>query len=327
MQIAFIADEITNFVKDHDSTWAIMQAAHEAGDSVYYGLASSLAINPQSNPVANFIEINKDFFEHQERSKSKLLEFTTRPYPEQIKLDDFDLIFMRKDPPVDVEYILNCQILALCKEAKLINNPNSIIKFNEKLSTLNFPKLIPTTLVSKNIIEIKNFLCEYKQIVIKPTDQMGGKGVFSIKINDENIDSLLETATNFETISVIIQEYLPIIKTQGDKRIIMINGKARGALLRIPPENDFRANLAAGGSYAKYQLNDSDLDICHALENFLIDNQIYLAGIDVIGKHLTEINISSPTCLQEINRMDNLSGENKLEAQLLRTIKSLSEAG
>lgn len=322
MKIAFIADEITSFIKDHDSTWAIMYSAYETQDEVFYANASSLAINSKAKPIADFIELDQGFFTKQKSSSSKLLEFSQRPKPEQIKLDDFDLIFMRKDPPVDMEYVKNCQILALCKKAKVINNPNSIIKFNEKLSTLNFPDLIPTTIVSKTITEIKEFLKEHKQIVVKPIDQMGGKGVFTVKLNDRNIDSILETATSSENNSVIVQEYLPIIKEEGDKRIIMIQGKAAGALLRIPPENDFRANLAAGGSYAKYQLNDSDYRICYTLEKFLIDNQIYLAGIDVIGKHLTEINITSPTCLQEINRMDNLSGKNKLETQLLRAIKA-----
>jgi glutathione synthase len=320
MRIAFIADEITTFIKDHDSTWALMQAASQLGDEVYYANAASLKVITNS-PAADLIKLDEEFFKHQSSSKVKLLEFPTVLNPAVIKLDEFDLVFMRKDPPVDMNYLNACQILGLCRKALVVNNPNSIIKFNEKLSTLNFPELIPLTLITRSLEEIKGFLAVHKKIVIKPIDQMGGRGVFSIELGDQNTDALIETATNQSTNLVIVQEYLPEIKVSGDKRIIMINGKPAGAILRIPPANDFRANLAAGGSCVKYDLTEADVELCKKLEAFLVDNGIYLAGIDVIGNKLTEINITSPTCLQEINRSQGLIGEDKLEFVLMKELK------
>ncbi len=322
MRIAFIADEITTFIKDHDSTWAMMLAAFAARDEVFYAHAASLKVIAK-NPAADFIKIEQEFFIHQSISKINLLEFPgNRRVPSSINLDEFDLVFMRKDPPVDINYLNACQILMLCKKALVVNDPGSIIKFNEKLSTLNFPELTPITLVSRSREEIKEFLARHQKIVIKPIDQMGGRGVFSIELGDENVDALVNTATNQANNLVIVQKYLPEIKTEGDKRIIMINGKARGAMLRIPPAHDFRANLAAGGSYAEYDLTSKDLEICAQLEKFLVDNGIYFAGIDLIGTKLTEINITSPTGLHEISRTQGLEGENKLEAILLRELKS-----
>ena len=321
MRIAFIADEITTFIKDHDSTWALMQAASQLGDEVFYANASSLKVI-MNNAAADLIKLDREFFAYQDSSKAKLLEFPTKLTSfQQIMLDEFDLVFMRKDPPVDINYLNACQILALCQKALVVNNPNSIIQFNEKLSTLRFPELTPISLVSRNLQEIKGFLTEHQKIVIKPIDQMGGRGVFSVELGDQNADALIDTATNQSTNLVIVQEYLPEIKTEGDKRIIVINGKPVGAILRIPPAHDFRANLAAGGSCAKYDLTKKDIELCSKLESFLVDNGIYLAGIDVIGTKLTEINITSPTCLQEINRSQGLTGENKLEFILLKELK------
>ncbi len=321
MRIAFIADEITSFIKDHDSTWALMQAAFQLGDEVFYANALSLKVVANA-AAADLIKLDQEFFAHQSISKSKLLEFPVQGIDAMsMNLDEFDLVFMRKDPPLDLNYLNACQILALCSKALVVNNPASIIKFNEKLSTLNFPELVPKTLVSRSFEEISAFLNKHKKIVIKPIDQMGGRGVFSIELGDKNTDALIDTATNQSTNLVIVQEYLPAIKTEGDKRIIMINGKPAGAILRIPPANDFRANLAAGGSYVKYDLTDKDLEICARLESFLVDNGIYLAGIDVIGTKLTEINITSPTCLQEINRSQGLTGEDRLEFVLIQKLK------
>ena len=175
MRIAFIADQITTFIKDHDSTWALMQAAFQLGDEVYYANASSLKIT-HHYPAANLTRLDQEFFEHQDRSSARLLELTDSvKSTSSINLDKFDLVFMRKDPPVDINYLNACQILGLCKKALVVNNPSSIIKFNEKLSTLNFPELTPVTLVTRSTHEIKEFLTLHKKIVIKPIDQMGGR--------------------------------------------------------------------------------------------------------------------------------------------------------
>ena len=322
MRVAFIADEITTFIKDHDSTWALMQAAFELGDEVFYAHAAHLKIL-HNHPAADLMRLDEEFFRHQNTSKAKLLELPRAMNLLTMNLDEFDLVFMRKDPPVDMNYLNACQILGLCRKALVVNNPHSIIKFNEKLSTLNFPELTPLTLVSRSLQEIQEFLDKHKKIVIKPIDQMGGRGVFSIELGDQNTDGLIDTATNQSANLVIVQEYLPEIKIHGDKRIIMICGKPVGAILRIPPAGDFRANLAAGGSCVKYDLTETDLELCSKLEAFLVENEIYLAGIDVIGTKLTEINITSPTCLQEINRSQGLVGKGKLEFVMMEKLKNL----
>lgn len=318
MKIAFVADEITSFIKDHDSTWSIMQAAHEAGDEVYYARASDLFVLGNKGQ-AEFVKLDKDFFEYQEISGVDILEFPSESSSKINELDSMDLIFMRSDPPVDTAYTTACQILSLCKKARVINNPNSLITFNEKLSILNFPDLITDTLVSSSKADIAEFIVKHKKVVIKPLDGMAGSGIFVIEEGDRNLNSILETSLQ-RVDTIMVQKYLPEI-SQGDKRIIMINGEAKGALIRVPTKKDHRANLAAGGNYAKYEMTARDSEICAALKNFLLDNGIYLAGIDVIGDYLTEINITSPTCMQEIDRLDGNTAKKKLASLLLRSIK------
>jgi glutathione synthase len=322
MRIAFIADEITSFIKDHDSTWSLMQASFKRGHEVVYAHHSSITAKNQTG-LAQFIQLDNEFFNYQTEHKAKLIKFPVLPLDENerpekypckaLELDSMDLIFMRSDPPVSEEYITACQILSLCKKAKLINSPTALLSFNEKLSILNFPELITTTLVSSSINEIKNFIKNNGKSVIKPLNAMAGIGVFAIDLQDKNLNSIIETSLH-RSKTLMVQKYIPEI-SQGDKRIIIINGNPEGALLRIPNPDDNRANLAAGGNFAKYSLNERDEFICSKLKNFLLDNGIYLAGIDVIGDYLTEINITSPTCLQEIDRLNN--NEKKLAEILL----------
>lgn len=319
MKLAFIADEITTFIKDHDSTWAIMQAAHDLGHEVFYGHTNSLG--QASSPSAGLIKLDEDFFALQSKSPSRTLEFAHRPEPQTIALDDFDLIFMRTDPPVNQAYMHACQILSLCKRARVINNPRALLEHNEKLSIFNFPDLILPTIVSADVPQIKAFMHKHSKVVVKPLDLMGGQGIFILDKDDANVDSLLVNLTHKFTHEdprpVMVQEFNPDVLVSGDKRLIVINGKLEGALRRIPSENDFRANIAAGGSYAAYHPNARDYEICAQLSEFLVNNGIYLAGVDVIGDYLTEINITSPTCLQEINRMNNWASRERLEYKLL----------
>jgi len=319
MRIAFIADEITSFIKDHDSTWSIMQAAFNTRDEVYYAHASSLSVSAGEG-LAEFVQLNKEFFKFQETNKTKLVEFPIEVSSEALELDSMDLIFMRSDPPVDTAYITACQILALCKKARVINNPNSLITYNEKLSILNFPALITETLVSGYKAEIKNFITKLGKAVIKPLDGMAGSGIFVVEAGDKNLGSILEVSLERSS-TLMIQKYIPEI-SQGDKRIVMINGEVKGALIRVPTKKDHRANLAAGGNFAKYELTKRDKEICASLKSFLVENGILLAGVDVIGDYLTEINITSPTCLQEIDRLEGNKGEAKLAYEILKALGS-----
>ena len=317
MKIAFISDNITDFIKDHDSTWSIMKAAYESGAEIYSTHISSLFIF-EAKVYAQCINLDKEFFIHQNSNKSKKLVFPRKYSVHSIELDSMDLIFMRSDPPVDRAYITACHLLSLCKRARVINNLNSLINFNEKLSILNFPDLITETFVSSSKTEIKKFIMKFQKAVLKPLNGMAGSGIFVVEASDKNLNSILEISLERSS-PIMVQRYIPEI-SQGDKRIIMINGSIVGALLRVPTDSDYRANLAAGGSFIKYELSERDKEIGFRLSNFLIDNGIYLAGIDVIGEYLTEINITSPTCLQEIDNLEGNNGAKKLASVLVQQL-------
>jgi glutathione synthase len=316
MRLAFVADEISSFIKNHDSTWAIMQAGFDLGHEIYYTHISDLSFIGE--PCANCIRLDDEFFQHQKVSSSSLLEFPAQPRTQHLSLESFDKIFMRADPPVDQQYVHACQILTLCKKAQVLNNPRAILEHNEKLSIFNFPELILPTMVTTDLDEINIFMQAHGTVVVKPLDLMGGQGIFILNAqNFHQLETLSGRAIDKNTIKpLMIQKFLPEVKTNGDKRLIVINGKLEGALRRIPSGSDFRANIAAGGTYAKYEPNKRDKEICETLSDFLVQNDIILAGVDVIGDFLTEINITSPTCLQEINYCNGLQGSDKLEYRI-----------
>lgn len=338
VKIAFICDEITSFNKAHDSTWAIMLAAYTRDYEIHYGLADGLGLESGS-AFGHFQLLTESFFncnindgEHSREDdvlSQTLLDHANLIYPHQYlennpftkkPLDDFDYIFMRKDPPFNINYIFASNVLSFCKHAKVINNPRALRDHNEKLSILNFPDLIPATIVSKDKKDFRNFLDKHQKIVIKPLDGKGGEGIFVVDKDDKNFASIIESLSNFGSRFIMAQKYIPEIKSEGDKRIIIANGEPIGALLRVPSGSDHRGNMAAGGTISSYKPNKRDLEICTALKDFFLEHQIYFAGIDIIGDYLTEINITSPTCLQEINRLNNLAGKESLESQLLDKI-------
>lgn len=330
MTIAFIADEITTFIKDHDSTWALMKAAKTRGQKVFYAHSSSLAYK-NNQVIAQFIELDQEFFLFQENNNAKLVKFPVAPldenptpfkYPcKEKNIDDFKILFMRKDPPVDSKYTYETQLLGLSKKALVVNNPSSLLINNEKLSILNFPSLIVETIVSESKTEIKAFVEKVGKAVLKPLDGMGGAGIFVIEPKDKNLNSIIETSLNNGQ-ALMIQKYIPEI-SEGDKRLIVVNGECIGAVLRVPSNDDNRGNLAAGGSFKKYSPNERDLEIVATIKDFLIVNKIYFAGVDVIGEYLTEINITSPTCLQEINKIDGLSENESLEMKILDALNTI----
>ena len=228
-------------------------------------------------------------------------------YPElierQVNLNQLDGIFIRKDPPFDKDYLFLTISLSLLKKPKIINSPQTLQCHNEKLSILNFPKLIPKTLVSSNLKEITQFISKYKQVVCKPIDEMAGNKIFLLKKNDPNINVTLEVLTDNYSTLIMIQEYIPEIR-KGDKRIIIVNGEPLPyGLLRIPKKTDFRGNLAKGGNAKTFKLSSCDQKITEAVKPYLMENHLNFVGIDVIGNYLTEINITSPTGLVEIQKL------------------------
>ena len=222
----------------------------------------------------------------------------------------FKKIFIRKDPPFDDDYLNLTYLLdqAVKEGTDVINNPSSIRNHNEKLSILNFQEIIPPTIVTSTSSDVVNFLKLHEKIVVKPINGMAGNGIFVIDELDKNINSILETSTVNDTKVMMAQKYIPDI-IEGDKRIIIIKGEPLPfCLARIPGGKDFRANLAKGGTGIAKKLTADDIKIVNVIKEYLVKSKLDLVGIDVIGKYLTEINVTSPTCLVEIENQTNFNG-------------------
>ena len=219
-----------------------------------------------------------------------------------IKLQDFDYVFMRKDPPVDQDYMNTLHLLDLAKAdgAKVINDPSAIKKFNEKVFALYFKEHIPNTLVSTKISEIENFLAAFKEIVIKPLDGMGGESIYKINKINKAEKSIIEQLTQQGTTAIVAQEFIPEIY-EGDFRILIINGiPFHKTLARIPQGKSFKGNLAAGGKGVAADLTQHQKVVANEIGKVLVANGIIFAGLDMIGQKVTEINITSPTCARQI---------------------------
>jgi len=221
----------------------------------------------------------------------------------------FKKIFIRKDPPFNDDYLNLTYLLdhAVKERTDVINNPSSIRNHNEKLSILNFQEIIPPTIVTSNASDVINFLKLHEKIVLKPINGMAGNGIFVIDELDKNINSILETSTVNDTKVMMAQKYIPDV-TEGDKRIIIIKGEPLPfCLARIPDGKDFRANLAKGGTGIAKKLTADDIKIVNVIKKYLVKSKLDFVGIDVIGKYLTEINVTSPTCLVEIENQTNFN--------------------
>ncbi len=226
-----------------------------------------------------------------------------------IALDELNVILMRKDPPFDLEYIYTTYLLELAdrKGVRVINKPQSLRDANEKMFTAWFPECCPSTLVTRDMQLMREFLQEEKDIVCKPLDAMGGAMIFRVRYPDENASVIFETLTQCGTKTAMLQRYIPEIK-QGDKRILMINGEpVSHALARIPRSGELRGNLAAGGRGVAQPLSERDRWICQQVGPVLREKGLYFVGLDVIGDYLTEINVTSPTCVREL---DDQTGSN-----------------
>ena len=222
--------------------------------------------------------------------------------PEETPLQEFDAVLMRKDPPFDMEYVYSTYLLELAEGqgVRVINSPRALRDHNEKLAIAQFPQFTVPTLVTRQERLIRDFLGEHRDIVLKPLDGMGGASVFRVHSADHNLSVILETMTHYGTRTVMAQRYIPEI-SQGDKRILLIDGEpVPYALARIPKPGESRGNLAAGGTGVAQPLSERDREIAAALGPVLRDRGLMLVGLDVIGDSLTEINVTSPTCMREI---------------------------
>lgn len=294
MKLAILMDPLPIIKAYKDSTVAMIQSANKLGWScVYFTLNDLFCREGRAYAHVTQISVNDE-------KKTDWAKVT--PLGEQ-PLTAFDIILMRKDPPFDMEYIYATYALELAeKEGVLIaNKPQSLRDANEKFFTLNFPQCCPITLVSCDIAQLRAFWQDHKNVIFKPLEGMGGRSVFHVNDDARNLSVILEVLTHGQTVSVMAQSYIPEISTLGDKRILLINGEpVPFALARIPAPGELRGNLAAGAEGKVVPLTLRDRWICNEIAPTLKAKGLYFVGIDVIGDYLTEINVTSPTCIREI---------------------------
>lgn len=222
--------------------------------------------------------------------------------PSTMCLHDFDVIFIRQNPPFDMAYITSTYILDLvAQDCMVVNNPFWVRNTSEKMSIFSFPDLIAPTIVTNRKEEVVAFREEHGDIIIKPLYDRAGIGIFFLKKEDKNLNTVLEQMAELRKEPIMVQKYLEGIK-DGDCRIVLINGEPIGQIGRFASDDDFRANLHRGGTFKKKELSERDQEICARIKPYLIERDILFAGIDVIGGYLTEINVSSPSTIQEMNQ-------------------------
>ena len=222
-----------------------------------------------------------------------------------INLSLINVLLIRQDPPFNINYITATYLLEhLNSKTLIINNPKSIRDAPEKLYVTYFKNLTPPTLISQDEIEIKKFIKKYKNLIVKPLYEKGGKGIFKITSNDKNINKKIQSILKKEKLPIVVQKYIPQVK-EGDKRVILLDGNPVGIMKRVPAKNELRANLSRGGTAKKTILTTKDKFICKKLKPWLKKEGLFFAGIDIIGNYLTEINVTSPTGIVEINQLEN----------------------
>ncbi|AUC61446.1 glutathione synthase GshB [Cyanobacterium sp. HL-69] len=307
MKFVFIIDPISKLDPTHDSSIAMMESAQTLGHEIWITYVPQLSI------------VDGKAYGHLQPVTLKPVELVDNHWissdnwyslqeSQFLPLESFDGVFMRKDPPVTIGYLYATYILDLINPSttKVINTPQGIRCANEKIYALNFPSVIPDTIVTQSKSVIADFLEEKGEAVIKPLGGKAGEGILFLQKGDRNFNSLIEISTKQGQEPVMVQQYLPAAK-EGDKRIILVNGKPLGAVNRIPTGKEFRGNMAVGGRVAKTEITAQDLKICDTVAPKLIADGLTFVGIDVIGGYLTEVNVTSPTGIREIDRLNGVN--------------------
>lgn len=303
----FIIDPIADLDPTHDSSVAMMEAAQFLGHEVYITTIEQLSV-VQGQAYAHIAPVtlkpvvliegkwvaDKQWYQVGERF------FTA--------LEFCDVVLMRKDPPVTPAYLYATYILDLVnpEKTRVVNSPGGIRGANEKMYALHFTDFIPETIVTQSKEVIAEFLAAKKALILKPLGGKAGEGILYLQEGDRNFNSLIEISTKQGQEPIMVQEYLPSA-TQGDKRIILLGGKPIGAVNRIPTGKEFRGNMAVGGRVAPTDITPRELEICEAIAPTLLKDGLVFVGIDVIGGYLTEINVTSPTGIREIDRLNGVS--------------------
>jgi len=297
MNYLFIIDPINSLALYKDTTIILMKECLRQEINIFYSTINGISIDSDSNIEVEYQQIgaiNESIVCNDKMKKN---------------IQYFDKIFIRKDPPFNTNYLNLTYILDHIKsnDIKIFNNPSSIRSHNEKLSILQFNDLIPHSLVTSSFSDIKAFISKHKKIILKPLDGMAGNGIFMVTNEDKNLNSILETMIGDFNHLIMAQKFIPEI-SEGDTRIILINGEPLPyGLARIPRSDEIRANLAKGGAGIIREVNKNDKIIISRIKPYLIEKNLNFVGIDIIGPYLTEINVTSPTGLVEIQNQSNIN--------------------
>ncbi len=313
LAVAIQMDPIEAIDIQGDSTFVLALEAQRRGHGLFHYLPQHLSLKDgrvyaQMRPL----QVRREKGNH-----------CTLGAAQSVDLATMDVVLMRQDPPFDMSYITATHLLEhVHPETLVVNDPVHVRNAPEKLFVTHFPELMPPTLITSDKREVEAFRAEHRDIIVKPLFGNGGAGVFHIGPEDENLNALLELFTDLYREPIIVQRYLPEVR-QGDKRIILIDGRPAGAINRIPPKGEARSNMHAGGRPEKAELSTREIEICEAIGPTLQERGLIFVGIDVIGDYMTEINVTSPTGLQEIDRFDGAC----LEAQIWDVIEERYGAG
>lgn len=306
LKTLYVMDSLEKINVKGDSTYMMMLEANRRGWDTFFCHPSDLFVK-EGVAQARMSQV---------LVKSEEPHFTPFSVAEH-SLDEFDVVWMRKDPPFNMDYVFSTYILDLIPDTTLVlNDPRSIRNCNEKMFALQWPELCPETLVTRDISRAMHWAKDFEKVVIKPWDGNGGRGVLVTQFGDPNFRSMLELLTQEETEYILVQRYLPEIK-QGDKRIILVDGEVVGQMARVPGINDHRGNMHVGASVEACALTSRDQEICAQLKPKLKALGLLFVGIDIIGDYLTEINVTSPTGIQEINALMGTKIEKILTDKIL----------
>ncbi|QDE87467.1 glutathione synthase [Myxococcus xanthus] len=305
LTIGFLMDPLETVRVDHDSTFALMLEAQKRGHQVRYFEQGWLRFNGTcAEARMRHVTVRRELGRHFD-----ILDEAPRP------VSSLDVLFMRKDPPVDAEFLHATQLVELCGTGRppvFINEPSGIRDANEKLYSLRYPDLMPDTRVTSELPVLLDFIARNAAgTILKPVDGFAGKGILFLSATDRNARSAVDMLTRGGREAVMAQAYIPESR-QGDKRILLVDGEPVGGVLRVPSDDDHRGNMAAGGVPRKAVLTPRDLEICERLKPELVKRGLRLVGIDVLGTYLTEVNVTSPTGLVEANLLDDVCVEAKV---------------
>jgi glutathione synthase len=312
LKVAIQMDHVSTIDIEGDSTFVLGLEAERRGYAVWHYTPSDLIFRDRTVLArAQPMKLRREKGNHYSLGS-----------PEMLDLSTLDVVLLRQDPPFDMSYITTTHILEhIHPKTLVVNDPASVRNAPEKLFVAHFDNVMPPTLITADARAIRAFRDEHKDIILKPLFGNGGSGVFRVRPDDENFNSLLEMFSQRSREPVIAQRYLPEVR-QGDKRIILIDGKAVGVINRVPAEGEARSNMHVGGVAVKASLSKRDVEICETIGPELARLGLIFVGIDVIGSYLTEINVTSPTGLQQIDRFDGVS----LEAQIWDSIEARHSA-